>query len=174
MKRFTLMCALGAILIAGGCAQKQITQLQADEQTAEKVLAATTQATAMAQAAFDSAPASAPGRAAIVSELTAAQKVENDAKLALNLAQAALNAAQKKDATDPALGTAISAALAAIPSPWTAVLASLIPAAIPLIVSVVQSVKLGRAHQTVQTVTQELEQHKAALTALAATSATKT
>jgi len=71
--------------------------------------------------------------------------VEHDAQLALNVATAALNAVQKKDAADPALGAAVSAAVSAIPSPWTPVLASLIPAAIPLLVSVVQSVKLGRA-----------------------------
>jgi type II secretory pathway pseudopilin PulG len=99
-------------------------------------------------------------------EISKAQKVEQDAQLALNVAQAALDAAQKKDASDPALGNAIAAAVSAIPSPWTPVLASLIPAAIPLVVSIVQSVRLGRAHQTVQTVTQQLQEHQAALAAI--------
>jgi hypothetical protein len=48
----------------------------------------------------------------------------------------------------------------------TPVLASLIPAAVPLAFSVLQSVKLGRAHQTVSQVTQQLQEHKAALEAL--------
>src|SRR5947209_6001689 len=167
MKRHTFLCTLCALsLLVVGCTANPVAQLKADEQAAQQALAATAQATAVAQAALDAAPAGAPGRAAILSEVTAAQKVERDAQLALNVATAALDAVQKKDAADPALGAAVSAAVSAIPSPWTPVLASLIPAAIPLVVSIVQSVKLGRAHQTVQNVTQQLEQHKAALAAL--------
>lgn len=174
MKRQTFLCAVCAFsLLVVGCTADQVARLQADQLAAQQTLAATTQATAVAQAALDATPADAPGRAAIADEVAAAQKVEHDAQLALNLATAALNAVQKKDAADPALGAAVSAAVSAIPSPWTPVLASLIPAAIPLIVSIVQSVKLGRAHQAVQQVTQELEQHKAALAAVTPSALTK-
>lgn len=163
MKRFILIAV--SLLAFGGCAQKQVAQLQAAEQVAQQTLAATTQATADAQAVAAVLPAGS-GQSAAMDEISKAQKVEQDAQLALNVAQAALNAAQKKDASDPALGSAVAAAVSAIPSPWTPVLASLIPAAIPLIVSIVQSVRLGRAHQTVTAVTQQLQEHKAALAAI--------
>jgi len=164
MKRMILMALV--LTLFAGCAEKQVAQLQAAEQIAQQTLAATTQATADAQALAATLP---PGSAqtAALGEISKAQKVEQDAQLALNVAQAALNAAQKKDAGDPALGTAVAAAVSAIPSPWTPMLASLIPAAIPLVVSIVQSVRLGRAHQTVTTVTQQLQEHKAALAAIA-------
>jgi hypothetical protein len=164
MKRIILSIAV--LTLFAGCAARQAAQLQAAEQVAQQTLSATTQATADAQAVVAALPADAPGRDAAVGEISTSQQVERDAQLALNVAQAALNAAQKKDAADPALGTAVAAAVSAIPSPWTPVLASLIPAAIPLLVSVVQSVRLGRAHQTVQSVTQQLEEHKAALSAI--------
>jgi hypothetical protein len=163
MKRIVLI-TLSMVAFAG-CAEKQVAQLQAAERVAQQTLAATTQATADAQAIAAVLPAGS-GQAAALDEIGKAQKVEQDAQLALNVAQAALNAAQKKDASDPALGAAVAAAVSAIPSPWTPILASLIPAAIPLVVSVVQSVRLGRAHQTVTAVTQQLEEHKAALAAI--------
>lgn len=151
------------IALVAGCTTSRLAELRTDEQTAEAVYAATTQATADAKASLATTPATAPGRAEAVKVITASEKAEQTARLALDVARAALDAAQKKDPADPALTTAVAAAVSAIPSPWTPVLASLLPAAIPLLVSVSQSIKLGRAHQTVSQVTQQLEAHKAAL-----------
>jgi hypothetical protein len=50
--------------------------------------------------------------------LTASEKAEQTARLALDVAKAALDAAQKKDPADPALKQSLTAAISAIPSPW--------------------------------------------------------
>jgi hypothetical protein len=156
MKRIALISLLALIT---GCTSRQIDQLRADEQSAEMVYTATTQATALAKETLAAGSLNAPGRAE-------AGKGEQTARLALDVARAALAAVEKKDPGDPALRDSLALAIGAIPSPWTPMLASLLPAAIPLVFSIVQSVKLGRAHQTVTAVTQQLEQHKAALEAL--------
>ena len=163
MKRIIIMTF---VTIVAGCTAAQIEQLKADEQTAETTLAATTQATATARASLATQPADAPGHAGAVKVVAASEKGEQTARLALDLANAALTAAQNRDALDPTLQKSLTAIVTAIPSPWTPVLASLVPAALPLVVSVVQSVKLGRAHQTVVHVTEQLQAHKAALDAL--------
>jgi uncharacterized protein YceK len=162
MKQFVLFIA--AALLLAGCASNQLAQLQSAEQEAQKIYAATTQATANAQAALVNAPAGSPATQAVAT----AEQAEQNAKATLDAIEAALSGAQSKDTNAAAIAQAISAALAAVPSPWTAVLASLIPAAVPLVVSAVQSVKLGKVQQTVQSFTQELEAHKAALAALGA------
>lgn len=163
MKRIFVMSLLALIV---GCTSRQIDQLRSDEQSAELVYTSTTQATALAKETLAAAPVNAPGRAEAAKVVTSAEKGEQTARLALDVARAALAAAQKQDPADPALRDSLALAIGAIPSPWTPVLASLLPAAIPLVFSVVQSVKLGRAHQTVTAVTRQLEEHKAALEAL--------
>ena len=152
-----------------GCSAAGIAQARADEQQAERLYTATTQATASARLALDSAgpevvgtPAYTEARRAVI----AAEKAQQAARAGLDLAKAALDAAAKNDPADPAFVSAVSRAVGAIPSPWTAVLASLIPAALPLAVSVAQAFKLGHARSTVEQVTQQLEQHKAALAKL--------
>ena len=163
MKRIIVLLS---IALLAGCTGQQIDQLKQDEQSAELAYTATTQATASAKVALESAHADAPGRAKAVAVIASAEKGEQTARLALDVARAALAAAQKNDPADPALRDSLALAIGAIPSPWTPVLASLLPAAIPLAFSIAQSVKLGRAHQTVANVTQQLEAHKAALDAL--------
>jgi hypothetical protein len=165
MKRIVVMSLLALI---AGCTSRQIDQLRADEQSAEMVYTATTQATAVARETLAAGSPTAPGRAEAAKVVASAEKGEQTARLALDVARAALAAAQKQDPADPALRDSLALAIGAIPSPWTPVLASLLPATIPLVFSIVQSVKLGRAHQTVTAVTQQLEQHKAALEALTA------
>lgn len=165
MKRVIVIVFVSVAMLAG-CTAQRIDQLNADEQSAELVYTATTQATADAKVALAAAPAGAPGRASAAAVVASAEKGEQTARLALDVARAALAAAQKNDPADPALHDSLALAISAIPSPWTPVLASLLPAAIPLVFSIVQSVKLGRAHQTVTTVTRQLEEHKAALDAL--------
>jgi hypothetical protein len=167
MNRLTL--SIITLLLLTGCTSQQIDQMQRDEQSAEQLYAATTQAAATARQSLAAMPANAPGRDQSLKVITAAEKTEQTSRLALDVAKAALDAAQKKDAADPVLAAAVSKAVGAIPSPWAAVLASLIPATIPLVVSIVQSVKLGRAHQTVAHVTQQLQEHKAALEAITPT-----
>ena len=164
MPRISLL-SIAALALIAGCTAQQLDTLRQDEQSAQQVYAATTQATAFARQTLATMPASSANREQALKIVTSAEKGEQTARLALDLAKAALDAAQKKDAADPALATAVARAVGAIPSPWSAVLASLVPAAIPLGVSIIQSVKLGRAHQTVQHVTEQLEQHKAALAA---------
>jgi hypothetical protein len=154
------------VIVIAGCTATRIETLQSDERLAEQAYAATTQATAAARETLSTMPTNAPGRAKAVGAISNAEKIEQTARLALDLAQTALSAAQHNNADDPALKQSLSAAINAIPSPWTPVLASLLPAAIPLVVSVMQSVKLGQAHQTVANVTQQLEAHKAALEAM--------
>jgi hypothetical protein len=153
-------------LFLTGCTSQQLQTLAADEQKAETVYAAATQATASAKASLATMPTNSAGYAQASKVVASSEKAEQTARLALDLAKAALDAAQKHDAADPALQQTLGAAISAIPSPWTPVLASLVPAAVPLVVSVLQSVKLGKAHQTVAQVTAELEEHKAALAAL--------
>jgi hypothetical protein len=164
MNRLTI--SMLTILLLTGCTSQQIDQMQRDEQSAEQLYTATTRATASARQSLATMPSNSPGRDQSLKVVTAAEKGEQTARLALDVAKAALDAAQKKDAADPALAAAVSRAVGAIPSPWAAVLASLLPAAIPLAVSVIQSVKLGRANQTVAHVTQQLQEHKAALEAI--------
>jgi hypothetical protein len=167
MPRFLSLTIL-AMLLLPGCTAQQVEQLQSDEHQAESLYAATTQATATARQSVAALPPDSPARAQAERVLTASGKAEQTARLALDVAKSALDAAQKKDPADPALKQSLTAAISAIPSPWTPVLASLIPAAVPLAFSLLQSVKLGRAHQTVAHVTQQLEEHKAALEALSA------
>ncbi len=163
MKRLTLF-AVAALLV--GCTPSQLATLRTDEQSAEQLYTATTQATADARVAAASLPANSAAAASAWHVISQAEKVEQTARLALDLARSALDAAQRKDAADPAFATAVTRVISAIPSPWTPILASLIPAAIPLLVSVVQSTKLGRAHQAILQVTEQLDQHKTALAAL--------
>ncbi len=163
MKRLTLV-PMFLIAIFTGCTAQQIEWLKTDEQTAEQVYTATTQSTAAVKKTLSTQPAN-PEAAKVIAT---AEKGEQTARLALDLARAALLAAQKNDASDPALRDSLAAAIGAIPSPWTPMLASLIPAAIPLIFSIVQSVKLGRAHETVTNVTRQLEEHQAAMRVLEA------
>ena len=158
MNRFAIISVFSAISLVG-CTAQQIEQLNTDEQAAEKIYSATTQATAAVKMSLTTQPAN-PEAARVIAS---AEKGEQTARLALDVARAALVAAQNHDAADPALRNSLAVAIGAIPSPWTPMLASLIPAAIPLLFSVIQSVKLGRAHQTVVTVTRELEEHRAAL-----------
>jgi hypothetical protein len=159
MPRITIL----TVILLAGCSTQQVDTLKNDVQQAEQVYAATTQASAAARAAVATLPADSPAAKSATGVIDKAESIEHVARTALDLAQAALDAAQKKDPTDPKLATAVSAAISAIPSPWTPVLASLVPATIPLIVSIVQSMKLGRAHQAVVQVTQQLEEHKAKL-----------
>lgn len=161
MKRFAIVSIL-LVTTLTGCTAQQIEQLKIDEQTAEKIYTATTQTTADMKASFSTHPANPEA----IKVVASAEKGEQTARLALDVARAALIAAQKNDASDPALRNSLAAAIGAIPSPWTPMLASLIPAAIPLVFSIMQSVKLGRAHQTVMTVTRALEEHQAALQAI--------
>ena len=163
MKR---ICVLSILALIVGCTARQIDQLRTDEQSAERVYTATTQATAVARDALNRSPTTAPGRADAARVVAAAEKGEQTARLALDVAKAALVAVSQQNPADPVLHDSLALAISAIPSPWTPMLASLIPAAIPLLVSVIQSVRLGRAHQTVVTVTQQLQEHKAALDAL--------
>ena len=166
MKRNLMMCV---VVMTGlyGCAAGQLDQLKSEEAGAERVYAATTQATAAAKEAVNQMPVTAAHRAEAVGAVASAERVEQTARLALDLAQAAIAAAQKKDAGDPALRASLTAAISAIPTPWTPLLAALIPATIPLVFSVVQSFKLGQVHQTVATVTQQLQEHQAVLAGIA-------
>jgi hypothetical protein len=165
MNRIVTLIVIALLLT--GCTSQQLQTLAADEQKAETFYAAATQATASAKASLATMPTGTAAYAQASKVVASSEKAEQTARLALDLAKAALDAAQKHDAADPALQQTLGAAISAIPSPWTPVLASLVPAAVPLVVSVLQSVKLGKAHQTVAQVTAELEQHKAALAALA-------
>jgi hypothetical protein len=170
----SLLLVLALPTFAGCATPQQLQSLQADEQRAETIYAAATQATAAAKSALATMPSQSPGYAQASKVVAASEKAEQTARLALDVASAAVQAAQKNDAADPALRQSLVTAISAIPSPWTPVLASLIPAAVPLAVSVLQSVRLGRAHQTVAQVTKELEQHKAALEALGGSGAAAT
>ncbi len=163
MKRLTL-ASIFLLALFTGCTAQQIERLKADEQVAEQIYSATTQSTAAVKRTLSTQPAN-PEAAKVIAS---AEKGEQTARLALDLARAALLAAQKNDASDPALRNSLAAAIGAIPSPWTPMLASLIPAAIPLMFSIVQSVKLGRAHETVTNVTRQLEEHQAAMRVLEA------
>ena len=167
MKRIAVL-SIVSLMVVTGCSSAELARVEAGEQTAEQVYAATTQATAAAKDLLAAVPPTAPGYAAATKVVTAAEKTEQTAQLALDVAREALAAIEKKDAAGPALLTSLSAAIAAIPSPWSAALAALLPAAIPLVISVLQSVKLGQAHQTVAQVTQQLDEHKAALAAMSA------
>jgi uncharacterized protein YceK len=167
MKRIVVL-SIVSLLVVTGCSSAELAQVRAGEQAAEQVYAATTQATAAAKNVLAALPPSTPGYAAATQVVGAAEKTEQMAQLALDVAHTALAAVEKKDAAGPALLTSLSAALAAIPSPWSAALAALLPAAIPLVISVLQSFKLGQAHQTVAQVTQQLDEHRAALAAMSA------
>jgi hypothetical protein len=159
---------LSVLMVAGvcGCAAQQLARLKSEEAVAEQVYAATTQATAVAKDAVADMPIGAAHRVEAASAVASSEKVEQTARLALDLARSAVAAAEKKDAADPALRASLAAAISAIPTPWTPLLAALIPATVPLVFSVLQSFKLGQVHQTVASVTQQLEEHRAALASL--------
>src|SRR5690348_11095720 len=112
MNRITLL----AIVLIAGCSAQQLQTLQQDEQRAEQVYAATTQATVAAKTAVATLPANSAAAQNFSHVVQESETVEHTARVALDLAQAALEAAQKKDATDPKLATAVSAAISAIPS----------------------------------------------------------
>ena len=160
-----MTCVLLGIL---GCTAAQLATLQKDQATAESIYAAATQATTQAKANLVNTPTNAPGFETAAKAVAASEKGEASARLALDLVKAAIEAAQKQDPNDPALRDSLVRAIGAIPTPWSAVWASLIPAAIPLAASIVQSFRLGQAHQTVAQVTEQLVAHKAALDALQA------
>src|SRR5437763_765143 len=83
---------------AQNAAAQQLQTLQADEHNAEALYAATTQATASAKAALTTLPTGAPGRAQAAKVISASERTEQTARLALDVAKAALDAAQQKDA----------------------------------------------------------------------------
>ena len=164
LSTLTLMiCVVLGIL---GCTAAQLATLQKDHAAAENIYAAATQATFQAKSNLAKTPMNTPGFAAATQAVAASEKGEASARLALDLVKALLDASAKQDPNDPALRDSLVRAISAIPTPWSAVWASLIPAAIPLGASIVQSVRLGRAHQTVAHVSEQLQAHKMALDAL--------
>src|SRR5436305_6374954 len=109
------MIRLTLLMIAtlAGCSAQQIDTLRTDEQRAEQVFAATTQATADARAAVATMPPNSPAARDATRAIERAETVERTTRVALDLAQAALDAAQKRDPSDPKLTAAVSSAVAA-------------------------------------------------------------
>ena len=154
-----------------GCSPADLDRVRADQAKAERVYIATTQATAAARLALASASPTmqaTPAYADAQKVIAAADKAQQAARIGLDLAAATLNAATNQDPTNPAFVAAVSGALAAVPSPWTAMLAALLPAVIPLTISISQAFKLGHTRSTVERVTLQLQEHKAAIEKLEA------
>ena len=162
----TTTLILLVILGIFGCTAAQLASVRQEQQTAENIYAAATRATSQAKANLANTSPHSPGYEAITKIVAASEKGEQNARLALDLIKAAFDAAQKQDPNDPALRDSLVRAVSAIPSPWATVLASLLPAAIPLGASILQSMRLGRAHQSLAQITEELNAHKSALDAL--------
>lgn len=165
MKRTTsLVVTLAALtLLAIGCTASQIAKYQQVDAAANSAYAASTQATATAQTALATVPPTAPGYKAATQAVAESQSVEQKAKLALDVANAALAVAQNGNASNPDLAKAVTAAVSVIPSPYTPLIAALVPLAIAGAGAAVQSYKLGKAHQQVASITSDLNDHKEAL-----------
>src|SRR6266568_2650008 len=95
-----IVMMVGALV---GCAAEQLKRLAADEHGAEQARAAATQATASARETLATMPAGTAGYQQAARVVAASDRVEQTARLALDVAKAAVDAAGKQDANDPAL-----------------------------------------------------------------------